>query len=274
MGAVIKHLGDAYPAQQLSLLRNIFGLVPSVFLLYFSTAWRESGRTIFIKQWKLGLFRGLLIATAQFCFYLSLRHMEFATVSTLALAGPLFVSLLSAPVLKQHVGVVRWFAVFIGLFGVLLIIKPRGEFFVWYSILPLCSAFFYASTSVTASLFKDSVTTPLVNMYTLMGALISSLMFVIITDGFVEVENTFDWIWLAGMGVSGGLGVYFWVSAYRLTEPSNLSPFQYFGIPISFVIGWFFFDEAPFSKLFPGVILIIAGGCLVIWHERSLRTSS
>ena len=109
-------------------------------------------------------------------------------------------------------------------------------------------------------------------MYTLIGALIGSLFMVIITNSFVEVKNVFDWIWLASMGTFGGMGVYFWVSAYRLTEPSNLSPFQYFGIPISFLIGWLVFNEAPFSKLFPGVILIIAGGGLVIWHERALKT--
>ena len=38
------------------------------------------------------------------------------------------------------------------------------------------------------------------------------------------------------MGLFAGVGVFFWVSAYRLTEPSNLSIFEYFGIPISLVM--------------------------------------
>ena len=29
MGAIIKHLGARYPAQQLSMLRNVFGLIPA-----------------------------------------------------------------------------------------------------------------------------------------------------------------------------------------------------------------------------------------------------
>ena len=95
--------------------------------------------------------------TAQFCFYISLRHMEFATVSTLALAGPLFVTLLSSPVLKQNVGVVRWIAVVIGFIGIILVLNPKGDFFSLFSILPLCSAFCYASTSVTAPIFKESI---------------------------------------------------------------------------------------------------------------------
>ncbi|MDP7179336.1 MAG: hypothetical protein QF749_13715, partial [Verrucomicrobiota bacterium] len=59
-------------------------------------------------------------------------------------------------------------------------------------------------------------------------------------------------------------------TAYRSAQPSSLSPFEYFGIPFSFVLGWIFFAETPFEKLFPGVILIVGGGFLIIWRERRL----
>ena len=32
MGAIIKHLGARYPAQQLSMLRNVFGFIPGLLL--------------------------------------------------------------------------------------------------------------------------------------------------------------------------------------------------------------------------------------------------
>ena len=95
-------------------------------------------------------------------------------------------------VLKQNVGVVRWVAVVIGFIGIILVLNPKGDFFSLFSILPLCSAFCYASTSVTAPIFKESIPTPVVNMYTLIGALIGSLFMVIITNSFVKVENVFD----------------------------------------------------------------------------------
>jgi drug/metabolite transporter (DMT)-like permease len=59
--------------------------------------------------------------------------------------------------------------------------------------------------------------------------------------------------------------------SYRMTEQSNLAPFSYFGIPMAFVLGWLFFDEAPWSDLFPGVLLILVGGAMVIWRERRLQ---
>ena len=39
MGAIVKHLGDRYSGAQLSMFRNLFGLVPSATILAFSAAW-------------------------------------------------------------------------------------------------------------------------------------------------------------------------------------------------------------------------------------------
>ena len=69
------------------------------------------------------------------------------------------------------------------------------------------------------------------------------------------------------MGIFGGIGVLGLVAAYRLVEPSKLAPFEYFGIPISFIFGWLFFNEAPFGTLFPGVLFIVGAGLLIILRE-------
>ena len=88
------------------------------------------------------------------------------------------------------------------------------------------------------------------------------------TTGYISVTSVTDWIWLIAMGSVGSFAVLSMSSAYRLTVPGNLSPFEYFGIPFSFMLGWIFFDETPFGKLFPGVILVVAGGLLIAWRER------
>ena len=87
----------------------------------------------------------------------------------------------------------------------------------------------------------------------------------------VVIENATDWLWLLAMGLAGGLAAFFIVSAYRLAEPSSLSPFEYFAIPFSFALGWIFFAEAPFGRLFPGVILIVGGGLFIFLRERQRK---
>ena len=273
-GVIIKFLGERYPVQQLASFRNIFGLIPSLLVLCLSRDWHARGRLLKIRQWRLGLVRGLCIAAAQFCFYLSITKMELATASTLTYISPVLITMLSVPILKHHVGWWRWMAVFIGFIGVLTIMAPGTDIFTPYSLLPIGASLGYSLSTVCVRLFDRHVPTALINMYASLGALLGSLAILIATTGYLGVESAQDWVLLLTMGLVGGFAVLALINAYRLARPASLSPYEYFGIPFAFVLGWIFFDEAPFEKLIPGVFLIVAGGLLIAWRERSKRIDS
>ncbi len=274
MGAIIKYLGAKYGAQQLSVFRNAFGLVPSFAVLLFSRQWHASGRPIAIRQWKLGLLRGVFVAVAQICFYTALVHIEFATASTLAFAGPLFITALSVVLLRETVGIWRSSAVIIGFIGILIVMRPGREIFTPFAVLPIAAAFCYATSAILVRLMDGHVPSATLNIYASIGALLGSIVLLIATADYVPVASAQDWFWIIAMGLVGGFAVLSLISAYRLTKPSNLAPFEYFGIPFSFIIGWFAFAEAPFERLFPGVIFIVAGGLLIIWRERQQKPKS
>ncbi|MEM7172396.1 MAG: DMT family transporter [Pseudomonadota bacterium] len=271
MGAIIKHLSAEYRAQQLAFFRNLFGLVPAVALLYCAKSWTQAGRPFYIRRWKLALLRGLIGVAAQMCFYVSLLYMEFATATSILFAGPLIITALSIPILRHRIGLWRWLAVLVGFVGVLMVIRPPSDSLTWHSVLPLGAALGYATISVTARLFDESIPTALINLYQNLGALACALILVIATGGFAPIGAMTDWLWLAAVGTAGGVAAFCMTTAYRLTEPSSLSPFEYFGIPFSFIIGWVFFAEAPFDRLIPGVFLIVGGGLMIAWRERLLK---
>ena len=87
--------------------------------------------------------------------------------------------------------------------------------------------------------------------------------------GFRPIATPTDMAWVFLMGGFGGAAVLLLIVSYRMTEQSNLAPFSYFGIPLAFILGWLFFDEAPWSTLFPGAILIALGGLLIVWRDRT-----
>ncbi len=267
-GVIIKFLGDRYPVQQLASFRNIFGLLPSLLVLLLSREWHSRGKRLKIRQWRLGLLRGLSIAVAQFCFYLSITRMELATAATLAYISPVLITILSVPILKHHVGLWRWIAVITGFIGVLMIMNPGSDLFTPYSLLPIVASLGYSLSTVCVPLFDDEVPTALLNMYASIGALFGALLILFATTGYLGVNSATDWLLLLAMGLVGGFAVLALISAYRLAKPASLSPYEYFGIPFAFILGWFFFDEAPFGKLIPGVFLIVAGGLLIAWRER------
>ncbi len=268
MGALIKLLGNYYPAQELSLFRNMIGMIPTLIILFWVREWHQSGRPIRIRQWKLALSRGVFVAIAQFFFFLSLARMDLATVSTLVLATPVFLTLLSVPVLQDRVGPIRWLAVFIGLFGVILIIRPGTDIFTLIAIMPLLAALGYAASGVVVRLIDKSVPSALLNLYSQLGALIGALIIVQSSSGYQTVQSLEHWLWILAMGTFGGCGVFLLTLSYRLTQPSNIAPFGYFSIPFSFFLGWMYFDEAPLDQLFPGVILIVLSGLLIIWRDK------
>ncbi|SPH19658.1 Riboflavin transporter [Ascidiaceihabitans donghaensis] len=271
MGLIIKHLSSNYSAAELSAWRNLFGLVPSFLALWTSAAWRSSGRVWKIRQWKLALMRGVIVTGAQLCFYLSLGLMAFATASTITYANALFMTALSVPVLAEKVGWVRWSAVMIGFAGVILVMQPGSDAFSVTALLPLAAAALYALVAITARLFDDDVPNPLVSVYSTIASTVGAFFLALWWGGFTPIASFADMGWIIAMGAFGGTAVLFLVASYRMTEPSNLAPFSYFGIPLAFVLGWLFFDEAPWDTLFPGAILIALGGLLIVWRERRNR---
>ena len=168
----------------------------------------------------------------------------------------------------------RWAAVLVGFAGVVLVVGPGRDTFVPAALLPLAAAACYALTGVTARMMDAEVPTGLINLYSSALAAIGALVLALLTTGFSPLRDTTDLIWIGGMGAFGGTAVLLLIAAFRMAEQSDLAPFSYFGIPIAFVFGWIFFDEAPWGELFPGALLIVVGGLLIIWRERRMRGAS
>ncbi len=271
-GAFIKHMGRRFPVEQISLFRNLFGILPNLLVLLCSAGWHASGRPLLIPHWKLALGRGLMLVVAQMCFYTALLHMQLATATTLAFSGPLFVTLLSIPLLGHTVGWWRGAAVAVGFAGVIVVMQPGRDAFSFVAVLPIAAALFYALASLSARFFDKQTPTSLISVYSSASAMLAALVLVLVQDNWVAMVAVSDWLWFIAMGTTGGCAVFLMITAYRMADPSSLAPFEYFGIPFSFCLGWLFFGETPFDSLFPGVLLIVGGGLLVLWRERMLAS--
>ena len=272
MGLIIKRLSPYYSAAELSAWRNLFGLLPGAIILLTLRAWHREGRPLRMRQWRLAAFRGLCVTFAQFSFYFALGAIPFATANTIAQSNALFMTALAVPFLGEKVGWLRWGAVGIGFVGVMLILKPgASEALTFGALAPLCSGFLYALAGVLSRKLDPDVPSPLVNIYSTGTALICSGILALALGGFTPIRSMEDLAWIVAMGAFGGLAVLCLIIAFRMTEQSNLAPISYASIPTSLILGWLFFAEAPIDDLFPGALLIILGGLIVVWRERQLR---
>ena len=268
MGIAIKYLRNDYPAAQLSVFRNLFGMLPCFIALYFSQDWHEGGRKIIIKQWKLGLFRGVFVSIAQLCLYTSYLYIPFALVATMEYTGPMMVTLLAIPLLGEKFGWYKSLAVISGFVGILLIMEPWSENFNIIILLPILAALGYSLARVTALNFTMDTPTPLINLYGQVGTMICSLFLVIIFNMWEEFKNFYDIFILFIMGLAGGTGTLLLIYGSRRAELSKIMPFDYIEIFFALILGWIFFQEWPVDQLFPGAIFIIIGGIIIYVRQN------
>ena len=271
MAVTVRMLGSEYPILQISVLRNIFGIVPALLLSIIGPGLSSMRRIINKHHLKIIMIRSIAVLFAQFSYYTALTKIEFATAATLGFTSPFFVTLLSIPLLGHQIGFIRFAAIIIGFLGVTAIFQPFDDSFTFWMLLPVLAGFGYGLSSVLVRLIPNEVSSAAIQISQQLLTCIFGFCFLISFDEIRPIASFDDLYLFALMGFCGGVGVMCLVISYRLAEPSSLSVFEYFGIPVSFILGWLFFSEAPFSTLFPGVLLIIGAGLLIIIRERKVH---
>ena len=198
---------------------------------------------------------------------------KYSSACCLTFSSPFFIVILSIIFLKDKVGIYRWSAIFIGFFGVVLIMKPTSEIFNFYSIFPILTAIAWSFSVIILKYIPEGHSTAKIQLYTLIFNVLGGIFLYFITTGHVEIKSTQDFLLMTLTGILGGTAAILFIYAYRLISASKMASFEYFGIPSSFILGWLFFKEAPWSQLFPGVLVIVFAGMIIIWRDSVKQKS-
>ena len=265
---VIKFLGNEYTVIQLAVFRNIAGVIPLFILILFTKEHISVFRNLNNKFIVLSFFRGLAFLSMNIFIFISVINLEFATAMVLTFCSPFFIVILSIIFLKDKVGIYRWSAIFIGFFGVVLIVQPGSDIFSFYSIFPILTAIAWALSVIILKFIPDGHSTAKIQLYTLIFNVIGGVVLFLLTTGHAEIKSTQDFFLMTLTGILGGTAAILFIYSYRLISASKMASFEYFGIPSSFVLGWLFFNEAPWEQLFPGVFVIVFAGMIIIWRDK------
>ena len=265
---IIKFLGDEYSIIQLTLFRNVAAVIPLLLLILFTNEFSSIFKNIGNKFLILSCLRGICFLSMNVFIFISVVNLEFATAMTLTFSSPFFIVILSIILLSEKIGIYRWSAVIIGFVGVVMIMKPTSEIFSLYSIFPVLTAIAWAFSVIILKFIQGNHSTAKIQLYTLIFNVIGGLILFFVTTGHVEIKNLKDFILMTMTGILGGTAAILFIYSYRLISASKIASFEYLGIPSSFILGWIFFNEAPWSQLFPGVFVIIFAGMIIIWRDN------
>ena len=214
------------------------------------------------------LLRGVMAVCSMLAFFESLRLLPLATVIAISFAAPLFMTLLSVPLLKERVGVYRWGALLAGFVGVSLIVGPQamdGELGLgaW---LALVAAFFYAASMTCVRWLSptESDLSMLVWQNLTMGLAGAVGLF------FVPLEVAPGmWPIVALMAILVLVGQRCTFRALRLAPVGVVAPFHYGELLFAAFFGWVFWQEWPGPHVWWGALFVVGAGLFTLWRERS-----
>jgi drug/metabolite transporter (DMT)-like permease len=263
MDALLKLLAARYPPMQVAALRGAaslpFTLVPVLL----------AGRLgdLRPRRWRMHLLRGLLSVVVLGGFIYAVRVLSLANAYAVFLSAPLLVAALSVPVLKERINWRNWLAIFVGLGGVLIVLRPSASGLNTLGALAaLLAATAYAFSALAVRVLTRTDTTVSVVFWTI--GLMTLFTGGIATPGWVPIESA-HWKWLLAMGLLAAIAQYLLTEAFRSAPPSIVTPFEYtallWGIGIDRVV-W---QVSPSARMCCGGALVIASGLYLIWHARA-----
>lgn len=250
MDIIVKLMSDDYPTGQLIFFRGIFGLIP-ILLIIPKNRFKNLLET---QKIKLHLVRAFGGAFAMTFLYLGLKYLPIADAITISFAAPIFATIFSILFLNETVRFIRWFAIILGMTGVIIVLKPGTDLFTYYSFYPILFCLGFATISIAIKKLSKTEPDYLIALY---------FTFVLILFGTVSIY--FGWVpikaedivFLIMIGLSGSIGNIFLTKSIREADVSLVTPIKYLSLVFAILAGIFIFNE----KL---SYLTVAGACLII----------
>lgn len=283
---LIKQLSGGYPLHQIVFARSGIGI-----LLTLVVVQMEGGlRILKTRRPMLHALRGLLVVIANMTFFLALAALPLADATALFFAAPLFITLLSIPILGEKVGAVRLTAVAVGFMGVLIMQRPWAGSEALEAprivlLLPVVAALTYALNQLMTRKLGVASKASALSVYIQLAFIVVSIMFYVVAgDGRFAPESGSAslefllraWVWPApgdgwvfvALGANSAIVGYCLSQAYRIGDAATVAPFEYVGLPLAVFWGFAVFGDIPDWEVWVGIALILGSGLLVFLRER------
>ena len=266
--ATAKWLTQGYDPWQIAFLSRLVPLVVALVVAY-----RETGNpfNFYTRFPKVQILRAALTIPMIWCFFTGLKMMSLAEAITVAFTAPLFITMLSRPILGEKIGPRRWGAVVIGFVGILVALRPGVGGIDAGPILVIISAFSYAVSMCLLRRFAGQEPTHNILFYSAVGAFL--------VGGFNSIPvwtqpDAVDWGLLLLVGVWGALGSYAVIRAYRLGEASMLAPLEYTALIWSILFDLWLFSLTPIPAVLLGAAIVIAANVYIAHREHRLAKAA
>ena len=258
--AMAKYLTQSYPVGQVMALRGLSIIILLIAFLFLM----NNLQALKFFCWKGHFLRAGAMTGSTFLFITGLSLLPITYAIALAFVAPILTTILAVVVLREAVSWKRWAAIFVGFFGVIIILQPTSDAFKIAAIAPLVAAAFGA--------VRDVITRAISGSENSLSILFTSMLMITIAGfltyplGWSVVKPSHIWIFITS-SLLVGLAQYLMIEAFRLGEVALISPFKYSSLLWATLIGLVIWDDLPSKHVVLGALILILSGIYLLRNE-------
>ncbi|MEO9080238.1 MAG: DMT family transporter [Rhodanobacter sp.] len=262
--AFVKSLRGSLPAYEAVFFGATMGLVALPFIKGRGDRWRE---VFLARRYDLYLLRAGASAVGSIAAVIAFTALPMAEAFALIFLLPIFVTILSVIVLKEHVGWRRWSAVVAGFIGVLVVLRPGFRALgIGHLAAIICGL------SGAISMIALRLAGPHEKRVSLFGAGILGSMTVsgVLMLAHFQWPQPKQWVLLLGYGLLSALGSVLLMLATRRAPANHVAPTQYSQMLWAVLLGYIVFHDQLDIFMAIGIAIILSAGLFTLVREEKV----
>lgn len=255
MSLMVKLSGGSIPLFEQVFARN--------FVMVFFALWQLRRDQTSIKvapPHRLALFmRSFLGFVSVVAIFYANNHLHLADAMILQKLNPFFVILAAVLFLGERLSAPRIATILTGFAGAAIVIAPTGSFDLIPALAAIGSALFAGMAYVLIRHLAGKVPGMVIIFW---FSLFSSVAAAPLMAADFVVPTPRELVYLLLIGIFAAIGQYFVTKAFQISQASSVTLFDYTGVIISPILGFFAFAETLKASTLMGSAVILASGIL------------
>jgi drug/metabolite transporter (DMT)-like permease len=262
--AFLKTVTKQLPVGQVLMMFGAGGLC------VFALLARRAGASIFQAQvlTKNMLFRAVFEFFGRLFYVLAIALTPMSSATAILQSAPLFVVLGARIFLREKVDAKTWIAIFLGLFGVLIILRPSAADFSLLSLLALIGTLGFVGRDLYSRTAPSSLTKEVLGFYGFTTMMIAGACYAV-WDGkpFVSLQ-AHQFLMLAAALLAGVFAYTALMTAMRTGSIGAVTPYRYSRLLFGISIGVIVFVEQLDTPMLLGCAIVIGAGLFIGWQNQ------
>jgi drug/metabolite transporter (DMT)-like permease len=260
MSAIVKWLGDSYHVFQITFFRNTCS-----FAIVLPMVWYHGGlKSVHTEHKWFHFWRGAVGVTAMLLLFSSYTLLPLADATALGFTAPLFLTVLSSPLLGEKVGRARWVAVLVGFVGAVLMARPSGDVTVTGISIALAAAFMVSLVMLMLRRLND-IEQPITIIFYF--SIFATIVTTILAPFVWKTPDTTALAFMAVLGIMGGINQFLLTLAYRFAPAALVVSFNYSSIIWASMLGFMVWGHVPGAHVIVGALVVIGSGLFITIRE-------